>query len=876
MPRARVQLQCNREADADVLVALATMKLLRSLLPWLLAGSVAHAQQGDRPGDVQQQPTFPVPPAPYLPPAEALKTFQVAPGFHLELVAAEPLVEDPVAMTFDPDGRLWVVEMRSFMLDVDAHGEEQPMGRVVVLEDTDGDGKMDKRSVFADGLVMPRALALVRDGVLVAEPPKLWFLRDTDGDGKADDRVEVAKDYGDRTSPEHTANGLLWGLDNWIYSANFTARFRSGPEDWRREPTAYRGQWGIAQDDFGRLFFNSNEDQLRCDYVPSAYLYRNPNLRNPVGLNVQVIKDQSVWPIRVNPGVNRGYRPGQLRPDGTLATFTAACGPVIYRGDNFPEEFRGNAFICEPAGNLVKRDLLTEKDVAITARRAYDKSEFLASTDERFRPVSLANGPDGGLYVVDMYHGVLQHRVYVTSYLRKQIQSRNLETEVHKGRIYRVLRDGSPRVPAPRLSKAPAAELVRALTHPNGWWRDTAQRLLVERHDPAAVSPLRELAATAPNSLARVHALWTLDGMDALDRPTLLAAFASSHPKVQALAIRLAEPILKTAEAAAFLPQFAALARTTTNADLQLQLAFTLGPITNAEAAAGLRALAGRAAANPYIRDAILSGLVVRELEFMEQLLAEPSWHTAAPGHADLLIGLARCVYAEHKPRRVGRVLEIAGNLTGTPDWQRRALLDGLAYTAPAPRRGAAPGPAKVIRLPAEPPGWAALNAAHDSTVDERLDKIAKVITWPGRPGFEPEPPVTPLTAAEAGRFEQGRALYAITCAQCHQPHGLGQEGLAPPLADSEWAVGPERRLIRIALHGAHGKINVNGRQYQMDMPGLGNSLNDDQIAAILTYIRRSWEHTAGAVTPAGVSQVRTQTATRQDGWTEAELLKLN
>ncbi len=507
---------------------------------------MAQAQNGDHTGEIQKTPAFAVPPSPPLTPDEALKTFKLAPGFHIELVASEPLVEDPVAMAFDPDGRLWVVEMRGFMPDADGKGEDQPVGRIVVLEDTDGDGRMDKRTIFADGLVMPRSLCLVRDGVLVGEPPVLWFMRDTDGDGKADEKTAVAKDYGNRLNPEHNANGLLWAMDNWIYSANYTARFHIGDEDWRREPTAFRGQWGISQDDFGRLFFNANEDQLRCDLVPAAYLFRNPDYRTPLAYNYRVMKDQTVWPARVNPGVNRGYRPGQLRADGTLATFTAACAPLIYRGDNYPAEFRGNAFVCEPAGNLVKRDILVEKDIAITGRSAYDHSEFLASTDERFRPVNLCNAPDGALYVVDMYHGIVQHRVYLTSYLRNQSKLRGLEQPLHQGRIYRVVRDGVSRGPAPHLARAASADLIKALSNPNGWWRDTAQRLLVERDDVSVIPALQTKTASDPNQLARIHALWTLEGMEALDLPTVIKSLDDPEPKVRATAIRVSEPLLKT------------------------------------------------------------------------------------------------------------------------------------------------------------------------------------------------------------------------------------------------------------------------------------------------------------------------------------------
>jgi glucose/arabinose dehydrogenase/mono/diheme cytochrome c family protein len=849
---------------------------LRILLILSLLAPFARAQQGDRAGEIQKPSDVSVPPSPPLSPEEALKAFKVAPGFRVELVASEPLVEDPVAMAFGPDGRIWVVEMRAYMPNVDGKGEDQPIGRIVVLEDTDGDGKMDKSNVFADGLLLPRAISLVRDGVLVAEPPHLWFMRDTDGDGKSDEKTEVAKDYGNQTSVEHTANGLVWALDNWIYSANYTFRFRSLTEDWKREGTAFRGQWGIAQDDFGRLFFNANEDQLRCDLAPSAYLFRNPNLRNPTGVNVQVIKDQSVWPIRANPGVNRGYRPGQLRPDGTLATFTAACGPTIYRGDSFPAEFRGNAFVCEPAGNLVKRDILTEKDAGITGRRAYDKSEFLASTDERFRPVSAYNGPDGGLYIVDLYRGALQHRIYVTSYLRSQIEQRHLEAPLHRGRIYRVLPESAPRRPAPKLEQASSEELVKYLSHPNGWWRDTAQRLLVERGDASVIPDLQTKALSDTNSLGRIHALWTLDGMNVMDKKTVLTSLDCEQPKVRATAIRLAEPFLKTGDKSEFLPRLAALAEKDRAGDVQLQLAFTLGQVTDPVAEQGMLTVAKNSAANVYIRDALLSGLVVRELEVLEKLLAGREWREQQPGRAELLTGLARCVFAEHKARRVERLLQLAADQPAGLAWRRLAILDAIAESTPAKAKAKQTAvKVKLLRLAGKPAGLVTLEKSDDAQVRDRVEKIRSLITWPGQPDFEPEAPVTPLTTEQKALFDAGKTFFEATCAQCHQPHGLGQEGLAPPLVDSEWVLGSEHRLTRIALQGAHGKIEVKGRAYDMDMPAFGGAFTDEELASILTYVRRSWEHSAAPVAPDTVKKVRSETAQREEAWTQAELLKI-
>jgi glucose/arabinose dehydrogenase len=492
--------------------------MIRIFLILLMGALNAVAQRGDKPGETQK-PLVPkelIPPAPVLTPEQALATFQLPPGFRIEVVAAEPLVEDPVVAVFDPDGRLWVVEMRGFMPNVEGTGEDQEVGRVVVLEDTDGDGRMDKSTVFLDQLVMPRAILLVGGGVVIAEPPRLWFCRDKDGDLRCDEKREIASDYatgadpkhGRKAAHEHSSNGLLRALDNWIYSANHTTRFRFADGEWRREPTVFRGQWGLTQDDRGRLFYNSNSDCLRGDLVPSHYLARNPHLAKPSGLNVQIVKDQTTWPGRVNPGINRGYQPQMLR-DGRLAKFTAACGPVLYRGDQFPVEYRGNAFVCEPAGNFIRRVVIEEKDTALVGDNPYSQGEFLTSTDERFRPVNLLTAPDGTLMIVDMYRGILQHQVYVTTYLRNQILERGLDKPVGLGRIYRVVHEAKKPGPAPRLAREQPADWVKHLSHPNGWWRDTAQQLLVERGGDAVVAPLRAMVDQGTRAHARLHALWT-------------------------------------------------------------------------------------------------------------------------------------------------------------------------------------------------------------------------------------------------------------------------------------------------------------------------------------------------------------------------------
>jgi mono/diheme cytochrome c family protein len=846
--------------------------LMLSLLSWNI-----QAQTGDKAGEPQipPVPADQIPASPVLSPEQALQSFKIARGFRIEQIASEPLVHDPVALTFDPDGRIWVVEMRGYMPNPDGIGESDPTGSIVILEDTDGDGKMDRRTVFLDGLVMPRSLALVQDGLLVAEPPHLWFYQIRDG--KAGARIEVANDYAREGDPklgrkaiaEETANGLTRALDNWIYSANCTTRFRNVHGSWEREPTIFRGEWGIAQDNYGRLAYNSSEDQFRIDLVPSSYLPRNRNYRGAAGVNVDPIQDQRVWPIRLTPGVNRGYRPGILE-NWKLVHFTAACGPAIYRGDNFPEEFQGNAFVCEPCANLVKRNILTETNGVMAGRQAYDHAEFLASTDERFRPVSAYSGPDGTLYIVDMYRGLIQHHLYLTSYLRTQALARGLEKPLGLGRIYRIVWDGKPRSPKPHLSNVSSAELVHALSHPDGWWRDTAQRLLVERADAASVPALRELAATGPQPLGRLHALWTLEGMESLDEKTLLAALSDSDGKVQAAAIRLSEPFLKATARNELTSRILALVHES-NPDVQLQLAFTLSTIDNPQALQGMALIAHEFAGNLYIREALFTGLGGRELELLEKLSADPAWRQQSSGRAAFLEGLAKCVFKEAKPERVNRLFQLANS---SPGWHRLAFLDGVISTAPHEDNHRSDFRSKPVRFPAEPPGYVALRQLDDNGPGNRVERIGRLITWPGQPGYVPPPVVQPLNPDQQKLFALGQTLFSTSCAACHQPHGFGQEGLAPPLAESEWVLGSPQRLIRIILQGGGGPIRVNGRTYSLDMPSW-KIFDDEQIAAILTYVRREWENTGSPVDTDLVKKIRLATATREEAWTAEELERI-
>jgi hypothetical protein len=343
---------------------------------------------------------------------------------------------------------------------------------------------------------------------------------------------------------------------------------------WETGTTNFRGQWGLSQDDYGHFYHGSNSDHLRVDVIFSDYLQRNPNYVRLGGTNVNAAENQLVWPIRVNPGINRGYHPNMLR-NGRLKEFTAAGGQWIYRGDLMPEMY-GNHFVAEPSANFVRRSVLTYENGTVQGRNAYDQQEFLASTDERFRPVNFSTGPDGALYVVDLYRGVLQHRISLTSYLRKQSEDRKLDEGLHLGRIYRIVPADRPAPRANQLATLTPAQWAGKLEHPNAFWRETAQRILVAKPEPSLAPAIRKVALQSALPAGRVQALWTLDGMGALDRTAVVAALENDDPVVRVSGIRLSERFLSGASRDEFVKRLLDLAKSPA-ARVQLQAVLALG-----------------------------------------------------------------------------------------------------------------------------------------------------------------------------------------------------------------------------------------------------------------------------------------------------------
>jgi mono/diheme cytochrome c family protein len=540
----------------------------------------------------------PKPPYTARTPEEEAKGFILPTGYRMELVAADPDVINPTVIEFDGNGRMYVGEMISYMMDADASREHDPISRISRWESTKGDGRYDKRTVFVDHLVAPRMILPLQDGVILTsetDSDDLVKWSDTNGDGVADKREVVFTGIGQSgdANIEHQKAGLLWNMDNWIYTTYNPFRIRWTPSGFLREPTAPNGgQWGLASDDDGKPWFvdaGGEKGPMNFQYpihygsftpcavdaragrssgaAPAPAPKADPNC--PPGMENGFEKDFAVvWPA---PGIGdmQGGAYRTRMPAQNLNHFTAATGPAIFRGDGLPADLKGHLLFTEPVGRLIRRAAVENIEGLTQLRNVYPGSEFINSQDQLFRPVNISNAPDGTLYIADMYHGIIQEREWSGpgEYLRAKIEQYQLDKVVQHGRIWRLRYDGRAAVPAtntnmgqpaipaitpdftpPRMYSETPAQLIAHLSHPGGWWRDTAQRLLILKQDKSVVPQLQQVVRSSDNLLARFHAMWTLEGLGALDANLVRAAMEDKNPRMRVQAIRVSETLYKAGD----------------------------------------------------------------------------------------------------------------------------------------------------------------------------------------------------------------------------------------------------------------------------------------------------------------------------------------
>ena len=386
------------------------------------------------------------------------------------------MIEEPVCMAWGPNGELYVAEMRSYMQDIDMSGELEPVSRVVKLVDLNGDGRMDKATTYLDNLVLPRAILTLDKKVLIGEPPYLWLCEDTNGDGKADTKVNIYENFSKRESGnvEHKINGLQWTMDNWIYNTKSSSIFRYRDQNIEERKAVFSGQWGQTVNDRGESIATKNSEPGLATIFPGKYLgdlslankYRHLFERVRLGEGYA-----TTWPIQGTTDLQGGRGLGRS-DDRSLQRFTGACGQTVFRGDRLGDDMKGTYWVCEPVGRMIRCSDVEYDQGMITLHNRLEKQnlEFVASTDANFRPVNSYTGPDGTLYFIDMYRGIIQHGNWTRegSYLREEILRRGLEKNVGKGRIYRLVREGIAPGPLPNFGDSDAKELVEALGHPNG------------------------------------------------------------------------------------------------------------------------------------------------------------------------------------------------------------------------------------------------------------------------------------------------------------------------------------------------------------------------------------------------------------------------
>ena len=677
-----------------------------------------------------------------------LQTFHVNDDLNVELFATEPEVMSPVEMVFDENGRIYVAEMLDY--PADPPPGKPARSRIRMLE-TDAAGKIIRSSIFADHVLEVSGIMPYKGGLIVTSAPDILFMKDTDGDGKADVR-EVLYTGFSKVDPEARITNPRLGIDNWIYCSNDgqEARIRSpkhperppisvGGADFRfrpdrdlAEPASGPAQFGSTFDEWGDRFISQNTMHVRQVVVPMNYLTRSAFL--DAGAPAEDISDHGrpsgrmypltgpqAWRVertrlrqqRYHENDLEKVRPLDASTELVSGWFTAATGGTVYSGDQFPQQYRGNLFTGDVSGNLIHRDILRPQGILFTASRApgEEQREFLASTDPWFRPCNFANAPDGNLYVLDIYREIIETPESIPEAIKKTLNFWRGDT---LGRIYRIVPKSAPskRNLKPNLASVTVAELVKNLENPNGWHRDTAHRLLVERQDPSAVPLVKDLLATSNVPQARIHALWVLEGLAAVDAPTVLKGLHDANPRVREHAVRVAEEFVPGSKEVA-----RALLAMTSDPDLrvQLQLAFTLGQMSGAGAMNALAKLASQHGGDRWFRVAVLSSVHESPVKLFDLLMAKKQ----LLNDREFVGQLAALIGAKHNPA------EIAHFLTALPQTQPDAALSGLS-------RGLRLSGVKTIRVPgAEGLLARYLNNPSDS-IENAAWETARYIEMPG------------------------------------------------------------------------------------------------------------------------------------------------
>ncbi len=633
-------------------------------------------------------------------PEESLATFRIQDGFRAEVFVAEPDVVDPVAMEFDEEGRIWVVENSGYPLNI-----EGKVGRVKLLEDTDGDGRPDRSTVFADQLVMPTGVMRWKQGILVTDAPTVWYFEDTTGDGRADVRRAVLTGF-PMTNPQHVVNSPLYGLDNWIYLAaenpatatifkemfgerksdiRFADRddipplpshgrgMRFRPDTYQLERLSGASQFGQSFDEWGHHLTG----HILHEVIASRYLDRNPDL--PLRSAMESISDHEraalVYPITQRP---------RFEINSSIGHITSACGLTVYLGGAFPSRFHGMVLVAEPAHNLVHRDVVKPTGSTFTARRAYEGKEFLAATDAWFRPVNFTIGPDGALYMIDYYRPIIEHPEYMSSEYHGQDHQHTQELYhgSDRGRIYRIVPDSGTPFPLANginLGAASDFELVRQLENPNIWWRRTAQRLLVTRKATGVQGELERMFEESATGVARLHALWTLEGLGNLDLAHIEHSLEDSEPGVRENGIILAESRL--AESPRLAAKLLGMANDP-DPRVRFQLLSTLGFLNTASARRVRDRLLFENLEDKWMRVSALSASSDEAVRLFRRAVSARSGVLGrkSGGRRDFLRQITLVIGARQKRPEIGQVLGTVVAARGESSaWWRAATLEGLA-----------------------------------------------------------------------------------------------------------------------------------------------------------------------------------------------------